>query len=150
MKQTWWPRKQSSSIVTPSQRKVWLEILQRAPTTTFVWISTNAPMRVSSPTRQPYRFTKQWTATFRPRRTSGAMRAKLAGSARSCVGSAIGVAPVTQDHPAALGPDAAGGGLQHADHAQPQLPVADRRLAAEDALGEVGDHRLQRLAGLDV
>jgi hypothetical protein len=53
MKQTWWPMKQSSSTVTPSQRKLWLEILQRAPTTTFFWISTKAPMRLSSPTRQP-------------------------------------------------------------------------------------------------
>src|SRR5262245_60352132 len=150
MKQTWWPMKQSSSTVTPSHRKLWLEILQRAPTTTFFWISTNAPMRVSSPIRQPYRFTKQWTATFRPSCTSGAMRTKLAGSARSCVGSAMGRTPVTEDHPAALGPDAPGGGLQQADDAQPQLPVADRRAPLQGALGEVAGHRLQRLARLDV
>src|SRR5205823_9862101 len=107
-------------------------------------------MRLSSPTRQPYRFTKQWTATFRPSRTSGAMRTKLAGSDRSCVGSAIGVTPVTEDHPTALGPDAAGGSLQHPDDAQPQLPVAQRRLPLQDALGEVPGHRLKRLARLDV
>ena len=59
MKQTWWPMKQSSSTVTPSHRKAWLETLQRAPTATSFWISTNAPMRVSSPIVQPYRFTKQ-------------------------------------------------------------------------------------------
>ena len=33
--------------------KLWEEILQRAPTEAFFWISTNEPMRVSSPTVQP-------------------------------------------------------------------------------------------------
>jgi hypothetical protein len=33
--------------------KVWLEILQRAPTRAPRWISTKVPMRVSSPTVQP-------------------------------------------------------------------------------------------------
>ena len=52
-----WPTKTPSSIVTPSQMKLWLEILQRRPTITPRWISTNAPMRDASPMRQPYRFT---------------------------------------------------------------------------------------------
>src|SRR5436190_496431 len=78
------------------------------------------------------------------------MRTKLAGSARSCVGSAIGWTPVAEDHTTALGPDAPGGGLQQPDDAQPQLPVADRRLALQDALGEVAGHRLQWLARLKV
>jgi hypothetical protein len=42
-----------SSIVTPSQMKVWLEILHRRPTVAFFWISTNAPILVSSPMVQP-------------------------------------------------------------------------------------------------
>jgi hypothetical protein len=33
--------------------KVWLEILQRAPTAAFFWISTNEPTRLSSPMVQP-------------------------------------------------------------------------------------------------
>ncbi len=37
MKVTPWPMKTSSSIVTPSQMNVWLEILQRAPTTAPRW-----------------------------------------------------------------------------------------------------------------
>ena len=49
MNMTPWPMKTRSSIVTPSQMKVWLEILQRRPTVAFFWISTNAPIWVSSP-----------------------------------------------------------------------------------------------------
>ena len=48
-----WPTKTSSSIVTPSQMNVWLWILQRAPMTAPRWISTNGPMRVSSPIAHP-------------------------------------------------------------------------------------------------
>ncbi len=40
-------------MVTPSQMKVWLEILQRRPTVTPFWISTQAPIFVSSPISQP-------------------------------------------------------------------------------------------------
>ena len=58
MNMTPWPTKTSSSISTPSQTNVWLEILQRAPMRAPFCISTKVPMRVSSPTRQPYRFTK--------------------------------------------------------------------------------------------
>jgi hypothetical protein len=47
------PMNTSSSIVTPSHTKVWLEILQWAPMTAPRWISTKAPMRVWSPMRQP-------------------------------------------------------------------------------------------------
>ena len=44
-----WPTNTSSSIVTPSQMKLCDEILQRAPMTAFFWISTKAPIFVSSP-----------------------------------------------------------------------------------------------------
>ena len=47
------PTNTSSSIVTPSQTNVWLEILQRSPTTAPRWISTNGPIRVWSPIEQP-------------------------------------------------------------------------------------------------
>src|SRR5205807_8632915 len=49
-KQTWWPMKQSSSMVTPSQMKVCELTLQRAPTWAFFWTSTNVPILLSSPT----------------------------------------------------------------------------------------------------
>src|SRR5581483_10053547 len=48
-----WPTKTSSARSTPSQTKEWLSILQRAPTLTPRWISTNGPTLVSSPIRQP-------------------------------------------------------------------------------------------------
>ena len=44
MNVTLWPMKTLSSIVTPSQMNVWLEILQFRPTGAFFWISTNAPI----------------------------------------------------------------------------------------------------------
>ena len=53
MNVTPWPTNTWSSIVTPSQMNVWLEILQRLPTVAFFWISTNAPIFVSSPISQP-------------------------------------------------------------------------------------------------
>ena len=43
----------SSSMVTPSQMKVWLEILQRRPMLAPRWISTKVPIREPSPTLQP-------------------------------------------------------------------------------------------------
>jgi hypothetical protein len=48
-----WPTKTSSPIVTPSQTNVWLWILQRAPIVAPRWTSTNVPIRLSSPIRQP-------------------------------------------------------------------------------------------------
>ena len=48
MKVTLWPMKTSSSMVTPSQMKVWLEILQFLPMVAFFWISTKAPILVLS------------------------------------------------------------------------------------------------------
>jgi hypothetical protein len=51
MKTTPCPTKTSSSIVTPVQMNEWLWILQRAPIDTPRWISTNVPIRVSSPIR---------------------------------------------------------------------------------------------------
>src|SRR5580765_2926530 len=51
------PTKTWSSISTPSQMKVWLDTLTRRPTFAPFWISTNVPMRDSSPISQPYRLT---------------------------------------------------------------------------------------------
>ncbi len=48
-----WPTKTSSSMVTPSQIKVWLDILQFLPIKAFFWISTKGPILVPSPMRQP-------------------------------------------------------------------------------------------------
>ena len=53
MNMTPWPTKTSSPISTPVQTNVWLWILQRAPTFTPRWISTNVPTRVPSPRLQP-------------------------------------------------------------------------------------------------
>ena len=53
MKVTLWPMKTSSSIVTPSQMKVWLEILQFFPTFAPFWISTKVPILLWSPISQP-------------------------------------------------------------------------------------------------
>ena len=61
-----WPMKTLSSMVTPSQIKVWLEILQRLPTVAFFWISTNAPILVSSPISHPYRLMNLESFTSRP------------------------------------------------------------------------------------
>ncbi len=48
-----WPTNTPSPIRTPSQTNVWLWILQRAPITAPRWISTNVPIRLWSPIRQP-------------------------------------------------------------------------------------------------
>src|SRR3954454_8817705 len=88
--------------------------------------------------------------TLLPRRTSGLIRMPFAGSVRSCVGDPIGVGSIGEDDAAALRPDAPGRGLELADHAQAQFPVAERRLAVADALGEMADHPLEGLARLDV
>ena len=53
MKVTLWPMNTSSSIVTPSQMKVWLEILQFLPIFAPFWISTKVPILVWSPISQP-------------------------------------------------------------------------------------------------
>src|SRR5579864_4720006 len=62
-----------SSIVTPSQMNVWLEILQRFPTLAFFWISTKAPILVSSPTSHPYRLINWDNLTPWPSFTSAAI-----------------------------------------------------------------------------
>src|SRR5262245_37515164 len=144
-----WPTNTSSSIVTPSQTNVWLDTLQRAPITAFFCTSTKVPRRVSSPIRQPYRLTNAWMVTPGASVTSGAMREKLGGFG-SGIADSVGEGGVGQDDAAALGADAAGGGLQVADDAQAQPAVADRRLALADALREVADDALQRLARFDV
>ena len=48
-----WPTNTPSPIRTPSQTNVWLWILQCAPITAPRWISTNVPIRLWSPIRQP-------------------------------------------------------------------------------------------------
>src|SRR5438132_4568206 len=65
------PTNTSSSMATPSQMKVCEEILQSEPIVAFFWISTNAPIFVSSPISHPYRFTRSgwWIITSRPSRT---------------------------------------------------------------------------------
>src|SRR5690606_37427257 len=68
------PTNTSSPMTTPSQMKVWLWILQRAPITTPRWISTNGPTRVASPSSQPYRLVNDCTTTPRPQRTSARRR----------------------------------------------------------------------------
>src|SRR5271166_4742179 len=74
MKTTPCPTNTSSSIMTPSQTKVWLEILQFFPTLAFFWISTNAPIFVPSPISQPYRLMNFDSLTSLPSLTSGAMQ----------------------------------------------------------------------------
>jgi len=47
------PMNTSSSMLTPSHTKVWLEILQLRPIFAFFCTSTNAPILVLSPISQP-------------------------------------------------------------------------------------------------
>src|ERR1039458_1144425 len=61
-----------SSMVTPSQTKEWLDILQRLPIVAFFCTSTNAPILVSSPMSQPYRLMNLDSFTSRPSFTSAA------------------------------------------------------------------------------
>src|SRR5437879_1652656 len=90
-------------------------------------------------------------ATFWPSRTSGEMRRKLAGSARSHVINPIGISSVgTKDHTTPLGADASGRRFEQADDAQPQVPVAERGLLFADTLGKMAHHPLQGLARFDV
>src|SRR6266480_6746610 len=63
-----------SSMSTPSQMKLWLEILQRRPTRAFFWISTKAPTFVSSPISQPYRLTNLESLTSLPSFTVDAIQ----------------------------------------------------------------------------
>ena len=58
MNTTPWPTKTLSSIVTPSQINVWLEILQLSPIVASAWTSTKAPTFVPFPIVQPYRLTR--------------------------------------------------------------------------------------------
>src|SRR5262249_52303932 len=62
--------KQSSPIVTSSQMKACDWMRQRLPMTTSRWISTNGPMKLSSPMLQPYRLTACMMRTFSPKMTS--------------------------------------------------------------------------------
>src|SRR5271157_144841 len=72
MNVTPWPMNTLSSIVTPSQTKEWLDILQRLPILAFFCTSTNAPILVSSPISQPYRLINLDSLTSLPSFTSGA------------------------------------------------------------------------------
>src|ERR1035437_6747492 len=64
------PMNTLSSTTTPSQINVWLDILQRFPTTAFFWISTNEPIFVSLSLSQPYSFIKFESCSFSPSFTS--------------------------------------------------------------------------------
>src|SRR5205809_2865465 len=88
--------------------------------------------------------------TLRPSRTFGAMRMKFAGSARSCMLISVEIMPVGENDPPALRPEAPRRRLQQPHHTQTHLAVTQRSCAVADALGEVGRHRLQRLARRDV
>ena len=48
-----WPDEDLVADLDAVQMNVWLWILQRAPIAAPRWISTNGPIRVSSPIRQP-------------------------------------------------------------------------------------------------
>src|SRR5262249_36891368 len=61
---------QSSPMVTSSQTKLWDCTRVRAPIFTSFWISTNGPMKQSSPISQPYTFAGSTTVTLLPKRTS--------------------------------------------------------------------------------
>src|SRR5271166_5070891 len=61
-------------MVTPSQTKVWLEILQFRPMSAFFCTSTNVPIFVPSPISHPYRLIKPASFTSLPSFTLGAMR----------------------------------------------------------------------------
>src|SRR5512140_3692133 len=80
MKVTLWPMNTSSSIVTPSQMKVWLEILQFFPIFAPFWISTKVPILLWSPISHPYRLTKSYTFTPSPNFTVGAISWRSPGS----------------------------------------------------------------------
>jgi hypothetical protein len=54
--------------------KLWLWILQRAPTVAPRWISTNVPIRLPTPMRQPYRLLNACTITPAPNSTSSIRR----------------------------------------------------------------------------
>ena len=84
-----WPTKTSSSIVTPSQMNVWLWILHRAPMTTPRWISTNGPIRVSSPIDAPVQIRERMNRDP-PRRTR---RRRSVETARSLVGPSATIEP---------------------------------------------------------
>src|SRR5436190_6326843 len=73
-------------MVTPSHTNVWLEILQRRPIVAFFWISTNAPILVSSPMEQPYRLMNFPSLTPVPSTTSGVTAECSFISARASAG----------------------------------------------------------------
>src|SRR4051812_38493167 len=60
------------------------------------------------------------------------------------------IVSVGKDDAAPLGPEAAVRRVEEPGHPQAHPAVAERRLALPDALGEMSDHRLERLARLDV
>src|SRR5215472_17840553 len=62
-----------SSMITPSQIKLWLETLQLFPTVAFFWISTKAPIFVFSPISHPYRLMNFESLTPAPSFTLGAI-----------------------------------------------------------------------------
>src|SRR5438128_2212694 len=57
---------------------------------------------------------------------------------------------VIKNDASALGADAARGGLEQTDDAEAEVPVAKRRDPIANAVGELADHGLQRLARLNI
>src|SRR2546430_9109401 len=79
------------------------------------------------------------------------MRMPLVGSDRLCMGArAIWITPIGQDHAPALGADAPRSGLEHSDDAETEAAVRFRHFSLDDALRKMADHRLKRLARLDM
>src|SRR6478735_8493699 len=86
--------------------------------------------------------------TFFPSLTVGAIRRKLSGSAggmRITIGIGSGI---IEHDAAALGADASRGGFEQPHDAQTELAVAEGSRVFADALREVRDDLLERLAGL--
>src|SRR5579885_121737 len=144
MKTTPWPTNTSSSITTPEQMKLWLEILHRRPIRASRCTSTKAPSRVSSPISHPYRFTNGLSRTRSPRRTSGATHT-LNWSRRS--GIDFFFRPQRDWTP--IAPQRLVGGFKHAHHAQPAEPGGERRGSVENAAHEMLAFDLQGLRLLD-
>src|SRR5260370_4974698 len=137
--------KTSSSIKTPEQMNVWLEILQRAPIAASRWTSTNAPRRVSSPMLQPYRLTKGPSATLSPSLTSAATQT-LAGS--SSGGISVNRSMQNRHETAAVAQRVLRG-FQHRHHSRAVLPVGLGRQATGDTIDKVFALDLQRFGLFD-
>src|SRR4029079_2710231 len=88
--------------------------------------------------------------TFFPSFTVGAIRRKLSGPEAECMRVTVGIGGGIIEHDAAaLGADASRGGFQQPADAPTELARAEGSRVFADALREVRDNLLERLAGLD-